>query len=64
MDGTTLQSLGVVEIGGGEVFGGDLVNPIVIGIAISSYTILVGGIVANWSDFKNGIFAGYNDATH
>ncbi len=61
MDATTLQRLGVAEIGGGEVFGG---NPIWVGIAISSYTILVGGIVANWSDFKDGIFAGYNDATH
>ncbi len=63
MDATTLQGLGLVEIGGAEVFGGEA-NPIIVGIVVATYSILVGGIVANWSDFKDGIFAGYNEATH
>ncbi len=64
MDMLAMQDLGLVEIGGETVFGGEMINPIVIGIAISTYTMLVGGIVANWADFKDGIFAGYNAATH
>ncbi len=63
MDAIILKDLGVVEIGGAEVFGG-ATNPIIVGIVISTYTMIVGGIVANWSDLKDGIFAGYNEATH
>lgn len=62
MDATTLQGLGVVEIGGAEVFGGT--DPIVVGIVVATYTIVVGGIVTHWAEFKDGIFAGFNDATH
>ncbi len=63
MDATTLRGLGVVEIAGAEVFGGEI-SPLVVALVVSTYTIVVGGLVANWADFKDGVFQGYNDATH
>lgn len=63
MDKIQLQRLGVEEIAGGDVFGGEIAPWLIrLGIIVASTTI--GSVAANWADFKDGLFEGYNDATH
>jgi len=56
--------LGLVEIDGADVLGGETIAPLVAALLVASFTIVVGSVVANWSDFKDGIFEGFNSATH
>jgi len=63
MDTTMLQRLGVVEIDGADVVGGEF-SPLWLKIGTVVFTAVIGSVAANWADFKDGMFEGYNDATH
>ncbi len=51
--------LGLVEIDGAAVLGGEMIPPVLVGIIVATYTIVVGAVVTGWSDFKDGIYQGY-----
>ena len=63
---TSLQAYGVVEIGGADVFGGEFlpIGPGLWKVAGALAGALLTAIIVQWDDFKDGVFAGYNAATH
>ncbi len=64
MDLVMLERLGVVEIPGADVFGGDIISPPIIWLFKVAVPIVMTSVAANWADFKDGLFEGYNAATH
>ncbi len=65
MDTEYLRGLEVVEIDGAEVFAGETI-PVSLLFKVVSFVAAAAttAIIANWSDFKDGVFDGYNGATH
>ncbi len=65
MDSTMLRQIGVIELAGADVFGGDGIPLAGLGkLGWLAVGALVVAVVANWEDFKDGCFEGYNEATH
>jgi len=50
-----LGMLGLQEIQGGDVYGGEQLPPLVVALIVAG----VGYLAANWSDFKCGLVDGY-----
>ncbi len=64
MDPVMLERFGVVELRGADVFGGEMIGPLAGYLVKVIVPIVVASVVANWADFKDGLFEGYNEATH
>ncbi len=56
MDGLDLNKLGLQEVDGAGVYGGETIAPLGVALIVCA----VGYLVANWSDFKRGVADGYN----
>ncbi len=56
MDQLDLSRLGLQEVDGASVFGGETIAPLGVALIVCA----VGYLVANWPDFKRGVADGYN----
>ncbi len=64
MDTCMLTAAGLVPISGGEIFGGETLPPLGAAMIVTTYSAVLTAVVANWDAFKDGLFEGYNSATH
>jgi len=60
MNELELERLGVVEIPGADEFGGEAINPWVLGVAIGVTVAACGAIINNWSAFKSSLAEGWS----
>ncbi len=64
METCMLTAAGLEPISGGEIFGGETFTPLVVGLMVATYSATLTAVIANWDSFKDGLFDGYNSATH
>ncbi len=63
MDICVLEQPGLVEITGEDTFGGEIINPILVSLAVAAGAAVIGSVVNNWSTFTGAVADGWNAAT-
>ena len=64
MNDLMLQDLGCVEECGADVFGGELINPWFLGVAIGVTVSVCNTIINNWSAMKEAFAQGVSDGAN